>query len=110
MQEIMTLMIFVVCFLGICVTRLSNKIKKLEHELLQTQYHIEKENNDILRIIQNSAEANVKGYAELTELVSKQVTDDMQKIGDFENKFNNLEKYVFESVRIITDQIEKMGK
>lgn len=110
MEEVIIFMIFIICFLGVWVTRLSRKITQLEYEICTAQLHFEKEYREVLIIMQNSAEANRIGYTELTKLVSKQVTDDMENMGNLESKFNNLEKYVFESVRIITNEIEKNRK
>ena len=110
MEEVIVFMIFIICFLGVWVTRLSRKITQLEYEIAAAQMRFEKEYREVLIIMQNSAEANRIGYTELTKLVSKQVTDDMENMGNLERKFNNLEKYVFESVRIITNEIEKMEK
>lgn len=110
MEEMIILIIFIICFLGVWVTKLSRKVTQLEYEICAAQMRFEKEYREVLIIIQNSAEANRIGYTELTKLVSKQVTDDIENIGNLESKFNNLEKYVFESVRIITNEIEKNRK
>lgn len=110
MEEMIILIIFIICFLGVWVTKLSRKVTQLEYEIAVAQMRFEKEYREVLIIIQNSAEANRIGYTELTKLVSKQVTDDIENIGNLESKFNNLEKYVFESVRIITNEIEKNKK
>ena len=106
----MILIIFIICFLGVWVTKLSRKVTQLEYEIAAAQMHFEKAYREVLIIMQNSAEANRIGYTELTKLVSKQVTDDIENMGNLERKFNNLEKYVFESVRIITNEIEKNRK
>lgn len=108
MEEVIIFMIFIVCFLGVWVTKLSRKVTQLEYEITAAQMRFEKEYREVLIIMQNSAEANRIGYTELTKLVSKQVTDDIENIGNLESKFNNLEKYVFESVRTITNEIVKI--
>lgn len=87
---------------------MSRKVTQLEYEIAAAQMRFEKEYREVLIIMQNSAEANRIGYTELTKLVSKQVTDDIENIGNLESKFNNLEKYVFESVRTITNEIAKI--
>ena len=68
MEEMIILIIFIICFLGVWVTRLSSKIKQLEYELVAAQVHFEKEYREVLIIMQNSAEANRIGYTELTKL------------------------------------------
>ena len=108
MEEIIILEILIICVLGVWVTRLSRKLTQLEYEICAAQMRFEKEYRDVLIIMQNSAEANRIGYTELTKLVSKQVMEDIENIGSLKIKFNKLEKYVFESVRIITNEIEKI--
>lgn len=94
MEEMIILIIFIICFLGVWVTRLSSKIKQLEYELVAAQVHFEKDYRDVLLIIQKDANAHSEAYTQLTQLVSKQVVKNMEAVGELEGKFNDLRRCV----------------
>lgn len=94
MEEVIIFMIFIVCFLGVWVTRLSRKITQLEYEICTAQLHFEKEYREVLLIIQRDANAHSEAYTKLTQLLSKQVVKNMEAVGELEGKFNDLRKYV----------------
>lgn len=94
MEEVIIFMIFIICFLGVWVTRLSRKITQLEYEICTAQLHFEKEYREVLLIIQRDANAHSEAYTKLTQLVSKQVVKNMEAVGELEGKFNDLRKYV----------------
>lgn len=94
MEEVIIFMIFIICFLGVLVTRLSRKITQLEYEICTSQLHFEKEYREVLLIIQRDANAHSEAYTKLTQLVSKQVVKNMEAVGELEGKFNDLCKYV----------------
>lgn len=100
MEEVIIFMIFIICFLGVWVTRLSGKIKQLEYELVVAQVHFEKDYRDVLLIIQNNVNAHSEAYSKLTQLVSKQVVKNMEAVGELEGKFNDLRRYVVNVVYI----------
>lgn len=94
MEETIILIIFIICFLGVWVTRLSRKITQLEHELVVAQKYFEEHYRDVLLIIQKNVDTQNTAYTNLTELVSKQVVKNMEAIGKLEGKFNDLRRYV----------------
>lgn len=94
MEEVIIFMIFIICFLGVWVTRLSRKITQLEYEICTAQLHFEKEYREVLLIIQRDANAHSEAYTKLTQLVSKQVVKNMEAVGELEGKFNDLRRYV----------------
>lgn len=106
MEEVIIFMIFIICFLGVWVTRLSSKIKQLEYELVAAQVHFEKDYRDVLLIIQKDANAHSEAYTQLTQLVSKQVVKNMEAVGELEGKFNDLRRYVV-SVAYVTKEGDK---
>lgn len=106
METVITFMIFIICFLGVWVTRLSRKIIQLEYEICTAQLHFEKEYREVLLIIQRDANAHSEAYTKLTQLVSKQVVKNMEAVGELEGKFNDLRKYVV-NVAYITKEGDK---
>lgn len=106
MEEVIIFMIFIICFLGIWVTRLSSKIKQLEYKLVVAQVHFEKDYRDVLLIIQNNVNAHSEAYTKLTQLVSEQVVKNMEAVGELEGKFNDLCRYVV-NVAYITKEGDK---
>lgn len=106
MEEVIIFMIFIICFLGVWVTRLSNKIKQLEYELVAAQVHFEKDYRDVLLIIQKDANAHSEAYSKLTQLVSKQVVKNMEAVGELQCKFNDLRRYVI-NVAYVTKEGDK---
>lgn len=107
MEEVIIFIIFIICFLGVWVTRLSSKIKQLEYEICAAQLHFEKEYRDVLLILQKDADAHSIAYTALTDLVSKQVVKNMETVGELEGKFNDLRRYVVDIVYINKEGKEK---
>lgn len=106
MEEVIIFMIFIICFLGVWVTRLSRKITQLEYEICTAQLHFEKEYREVLLIIQRDANAHSEAYSKLTQLVSKQVVKNMEAVGELEGKFNDLRRYVV-NVAYVTKKGDK---
>lgn len=50
------LIIFIICFLGVWVTRLSRKITQLEYELVVAQKYFEEQYRYVLLIIQKNVD------------------------------------------------------
>lgn len=107
MEEMIILIIFIICFLGVWVTKLSRKVTQLEYEITAAQMHFEKEYRDVLLILQKDADAHSVAYTALTDLVSKQVIKNMETVGELEGKFNDLRRYVVNIVYVNKEGKEK---
>ena len=87
-------MIFIICFLGVWVTRLSSKIKQLECELVAAQVHFEKEYKDVLLILQQDTQSLTAASTGAMSAVYKQLTENMERVRELEGKFNDLQRCV----------------
>lgn len=94
MEEVIIFMIFIICFLGVWVTKLSRKITQLEYEIVAAQMHFEKEYRDVLLILQKDTNAHTEVYNNIVSAVSKQVAENMKSVGELESKFNDLQRCV----------------
>lgn len=107
MEEMIILIIFIICFLGVWVTKLSRKVTQLEYEICAAQKYFEEQYRDVLLIIQKNVDAHSVAYTALTDLVSKQVVKNMETVGELEGKFNDLRRYVVDIVYINKEGKEK---
>ena len=94
MEEVIIFMIFIICFLGVWVTRLSSKIKQLEYEIVATQMRFEKEYKDVLLILQKDTQSLTAASTGAMSAVYKQLTENMERFVELEGKFNDLRRYV----------------
>lgn len=98
MEEVIVFMIFIICFLGVWVTKLSRKITQLEYEIVATQMRFEKEYRDVLLMLQKETQSLTTVSAGAMSAMYKQLAENMKRARDLEGKFNNLQRCVIDTL------------
>lgn len=108
MEGIIGLIILLMLVLGVWITKTNNRVRQLEQDFLDMQKHFEKQFKDVLLFLQRDADAHSMAYSKLTELISKQVIENMETVGKLEGRFNDLRRYVDSAIYTIK-QGDKKG-